>query len=59
MAPIRIATNIGDDDPVTPLPAAPATTEPAAEHLRIIRTLMAEAPPAAPSLRTAARAPSL
>lgn len=50
LAPIRVATNIGDDDPI---PAAvaplPPTTDLSAEQIRLIRTLMAEAPgPAAP-----------
>ncbi len=43
LAPIRIATNIGDDDPVPPAAAPlPPTTDLTAEQVRLIRTLMAE-----------------
>jgi hypothetical protein len=49
LAPIRIATNIGDDDPVAPLAAPgaagrPSVSDLSAEQLRVIRTLMAESP---------------
>lgn len=51
LAPIRVATNISDDDPAAPAvaPLLP-TADLSAEQIRLIRTLMAEAPaPVAPA----------
>jgi hypothetical protein len=60
LAPIRIATNIGDDDPVAPrLALAPGVAPLPAEQLRIIRALMGEAPPVAPIPAVARRTASV
>lgn len=54
LAPIRVATNIGDDDLALPSTAPlPSTTDLSAEQIRLIRTLMAEEPAPAPPLGAA------
>lgn len=53
LAPVRIAANIADDEPARAAPAPlPATTDLAAEQVRLIRALMSE-PPLAPQIPVA------
>lgn len=44
LAPMRVATNIGDDDPVTAPPPRPVVDDLSADELRMVRGLMSEAP---------------